>query len=95
MDDVCSKYCEFLAMDEEFDPSCRSHRLKERLSNYFGSSISFRRQRTMNQSLLLLPNVSSGEAIETLKTVTETLQETDTLGKQFPVSNPLHHVATK
>ncbi len=59
----------------------------------------------MNQPLLLFPNVFSGEAVEALKNVTDTLQESDIL--DFGVSQDehmststsflqsLHHVATK
>ena len=39
MDEVCSKYCQFLAMAGDNYPSCRSHRLKGKLSSYFGNSI--------------------------------------------------------
>lgn len=72
MDDVCSKYWEFLALAGDFDPSCRSHHSEEKLSDYSGSLTCFRKQRTMNYPLLLFPNVLSGEAVEALKTVTET-----------------------
>ena len=102
MDDVCSKYCQLLAVNGHTDASCRSHSMKERLSNHFGNAVSFRRQRNMNQPLLTFPNVSSGVAVEALKDVTDTLQETDILDEtlQSPHHFPsfwhsLFHVATK
>ena len=68
MDDICTKYSQLLTGKD--DSACRSHRLKEKFSNYFGDNICFRRQRNRNQPLLVFPAVSCGEAVEALKIAT-------------------------
>ena len=79
MDNVCAKYSELLGESSETATTLRTHHLKNKLISHFGDKICFCRQRTMNQPLLLLPNVSWGETVEALKHVTDTLQEKETM----------------
>ena len=101
MDDICSKYSQLLSETGREDTGCRSHRLKDKLFNYYGEKICFRRQRNRNQPLLVFPAVSSGEAIEALKIATENLQETEMVNTGInelpssPFLKSLLHVATK
>ena len=73
MDNVCAKYSELLGDSSESGTTLRTHHLKDKLFSHFGDKICFRRQRTMNQPLLLFPNVSCGEAVEALKQVTDAI----------------------
>ena len=100
MDDICTKYSQLLTETGNEDSACRSHRLKQKLSNYFGDNICFRRQRNRNQPLLVFPAVSCGEVVEALKIATKKLQETDgelriNESPSSPFLKSLLHVASK
>lgn len=82
------------------DEQLRSQHLEEKLLGYFGDRICFRRQRSMTQPLLLLSNVSSGAAVEALKTATSNIEESQLMDIHEPSPqtvylNSLHHVASK
>ena len=101
MDDICTKYSQLLTKTGKEDSACRSHKLKENLSNYFGDNICFRRERNRNQPLLVFPAVSCGEAVEALKIASEKLQETEMVNSGInessssPFLKSLLHVASK
>ena len=77
MNDICAKYNQLLADSGKENTRCWSNRLKEKLLDYYGERICFRRQRDRKQPLLVFPAVSPGEAVEALKITTEMLQETE------------------